>query len=373
MPTAATFFCGAGGACAGLSQAGFEVIWGNEFNEAIAAIWRSNHPAAQLDQSDILKLRLVSIPKADLFWFSPPCPEFSAAKRGKTGGTELEDTAIAKKIAQIIAYRKPSMVVIENVEGYASSKSLPIILRALRRIGHEQAQQVLNAADYGAPQSRRRLIVRSAAKLADLPKTHSQRQFDQLSLFGDRLLPWVGWHEAIADLLPDLLPSKLSKPQLTELARRGLLEASSLSLIDGQANNFGSSITVRSPDQPAPTVLANMGTRQVSKIVLVQLTGYHNRAPVIKLANEPVFTITASMACDGKPNKNGHPSFRPPATIATDTQILRVDRRCLARFQGFPDSHKWSEIESVNCRAIGNAVPVPLAAAIGRSMLAGMP
>jgi DNA (cytosine-5)-methyltransferase 1 len=370
-PTAATFFCGAGGACSGLAQAGFDIVWGNEFNEAIGAIWSLNHLDAHLNSQDILEVPLNQIPWADLYWFSPPCPEFSKAKNNRTGGTNAENTSIAERIAAIILAKKPRWVIIENVEGYASSLSLPIILKALTEIGHVYDQIIYNAADYGTPQSRKRLIIRSGYILPPPPaSTHSDRHASQIPLFGDRLLPWVGWYAALIDLLPTLPPSKLSKPQLAELEKRGLLNPLSASLIDGQANNHGKSITVRSLNQPAPTVLANTGTRQVSRIVLVQLTGYHNsRGPSVKTVDQPVFTITASMSHDGKPNKSGHPSFRPPATIATETQVLKVTRPCLARFQGFPDDHRWGKFESVNCRAIGNAVPIQLAAAIGRSIL----
>jgi DNA (cytosine-5)-methyltransferase 1 len=368
--TAITFFAGAGGACAGLEQAGFEVIWGNEFYAPIADIWQLNHPEAILNRSDILELYYRDIPSSDLLWASPPCPEFSRAKKGRTGGTDKENTLIAQQLAVIIRLRKPPAVVIENVPDYAKSKSFKCLLLHLRAEGYSITWSVLNAADYGTPQTRQRLIL--VARLdgpAVLPSaTHSRYQSNQLSLFGDRLLPWVGWHESIADLLPKLQPAKLSIPQMTELLKRRILLESQL--IDGKANSYGSSVTIRAANEPAYTITANAGTRQVSRILLVQLTGYHNsRGPTLKLEHEPVFTITASMAHDGKCNKDGFPSFRSPATIFAGLQTLKVDPHCLARFQGFPDSHRWGPIKAVNCRAIGNAVAVPVARAIGLALL----
>jgi DNA (cytosine-5)-methyltransferase 1 len=331
---AITFFAGAGGACCGLEQAGFEVIWGNEYYGPIADIWQANHPGAILNRSDFHDLLYRDIPKADLYWFSPPCPEFSRAKAGRTGGTAKEDISIALKMAVIIRGSRPPMVAIENVPDYANSKSFACLQRHFRAEGYNMAWAVLNAADYGVPQTRQRLIlVARLDGVAALPSaTHSQHYADQMPLFGPRVLPWIGWYEQIADLLPSLAPTKIGQPQAAQLRSAG---------ISPRTHDF-----------------------------LIQLTGYRNpRGPAIKLPHQPCLTITASMAHDGKLNKNGHPSFRSPATIATGGQILKVDRRGLARWQGFPDSHQWGSVESLNCRAIGNAVPIQLATAVGRSLL----
>jgi DNA (cytosine-5)-methyltransferase 1 len=368
LKTAITFFAGAGGACAGLEQAGFEVAWANEYYGPIADIWQLNHPAATLDRRDVLELPIEDIPCADLHWYSPPCPEHSAAKHNRTGGTDREDVSIAQKIGAIIMAKLPEAIVIENVPGYARSHSFEYLLAILSRCGYNVSWAVLNAADYGTPQTRERLIlVARLSVIAALPQpTHSKTQFDQIQLFGPRLLPWVGWYEATADLLPSLQSTKLSVPQMAELERRGLLARPSMQLVDGKANSYGSSITCRAENEPAYTITANAGTRQVSRIVLVQLTGYRQSGPAVKFQGDPVFTITASMAQDNKG------SARSPATIATAEEVLRVDRRCLARFQGFPDSHRWGEIESVNCRGVGNAVAVQLAKAVGLALFHGI-
>ena len=52
--------------------------------------------------------------------------------------------------------------------------------------------------------------------------------------------------------------------------------------------------------------------------------------------------------------------------------MLRVDRRCLARFQGFPDPHRWGPVVSVNCRGIGDAVPPLISKAVGLTLFHGI-
>jgi DNA (cytosine-5)-methyltransferase 1 len=333
--TFATFFCGAGGACVGLEQAGFNVIWGNEYSAPIADIWQANHPQATLDRRDFFDISIKEIPHTDGHWYSFPCPEFSGAKINRTGGTANEDTSFAEKGAEIIKTKNPRWVVIENVPGYAQSKSFLKLLEAFADCGYSVHWAVLDAADYGVPQNRKRLIlVASLDGIASLPSpTHSSNQFDQMPLFGDQLLPWLSWHESIADLLPTRPLTTISAPQFAQLKKKNLL---------------------------------------VSRIpLLVQLTGYgKKRGPAIKLKHEPMFTITASMSHDHTLNKNGHPSARSPATIIdVPFRILRVDNRCLARWQGFPDPYQWGEIESIKGKAIGNAVPVQLAKIIGQSLL----
>jgi DNA (cytosine-5)-methyltransferase 1 len=353
LKTAITFFAGAGGACAGLEQAGFEVTWANEYYGPIADIWQLNHPAATLDRRDILELPIEDIPDADLHWYSPPCQLYSKANRNRTGGTDREDVSIAQKLGAIIMAKLPEAIVIENVPGYARSHSFEYLLIILSHCGYNVSWSVLNAADYGTPQNRKRLIlVARLSGAAALPHpTHGdESRFicevgfqssktqgvatlnelrDNLSL--SSLLPYIGWHEAISDLFPSMQPTKVSQPQQTQLERRGLADC--------------------------------------SEPLLLQLTGYYKQhGPTILFSHEPIWTITAHMAHDGKVGKSGFSSFRSPATVLADVQALRVDRLCLARFQGFSDSYRWGPIESVNCRGIGNAVPPPLSKAIGLSL-----
>jgi DNA-cytosine methyltransferase len=178
MKNAITFFAGAGGACSGLEQAGFEVIWANEYYSPIADIWQLNHPSATLDRRDILEIPIEEIPDADLHWYSPPCPEHSLAKHNRTGGTDREDISIAKKLGAIIMAKLPEAIVVENVPGYAKSHSFDYLLTVLSHCGYNVSWAVLNAADYGTPQGRQRLILVARLNgVATLPQPTHGDQF----------------------------------------------------------------------------------------------------------------------------------------------------------------------------------------------------
>jgi site-specific DNA-cytosine methylase len=104
MTTALTFFSGAGGMCAGLAQAEFKIIGGNEWDPFIADIWDANHPGVKCDRRSILDIPIEDLSYADLYHFSPPCQMYSQSNPNRTTGTDDEDTEIAQRIAAIIIH-----------------------------------------------------------------------------------------------------------------------------------------------------------------------------------------------------------------------------------------------------------------------------
>jgi DNA (cytosine-5)-methyltransferase 1 len=321
MPTALTFFSGAGGMCAGLAQAGFEIIGGNEWDPLIADIWDANHPGLKCDRRSILDIPIEDLPYADLYHFSPPCQMHSQGNPNRTTGTDDEDTAIAKKIANIIIYgRDPQWITLENVPAYQKSKSWRIILTALSIAGYSVDAKVINAYDYGNPQGRKRFIVRAGLQGVEPLVSNGEK---------------TSWDDV-------LLCALLSSTRFTSLSK-------------GQAKEFKL-------------------TQPSAGFYLAQRTGYSvKNGPQIIGVNKPCFTITAAMAHDGKKNKDGLPSFRSPATIVVvgdPWMAYEIRARGLAALQGFPDDWVWPGAESTAAKAIGNAVPVQLAKAIGLSLLA---
>jgi site-specific DNA-cytosine methylase len=135
-------------------------------------------------------------------------------------------------------------------------------------------------------------------------------------------------------------------------------------LVSGTGNQYCSSHTIRDGDAPSITVTANMD-RNVNRAIILERTGYgHGRDPQLRTADEPTWTLRSATGCD---EKGGYRS--PITALLEHADVRALDYRCLARFQGFPDSYKWGKSAGKNCEAIGNAVEVGMARSVLESMI----
>lgn len=204
MVTFASLFTGFGLADVGAGMAGCELAWGVEIDPLIGAVTEAN-----LGHRDKIHFRSVTdmnwakLERPDILWASPPCPNFSVAKAGAK--ETAQDKALAQAIVEAIKVLQPHVLILENVEGYKRSKSLEFIEGALFALGYWCDRQIINAADFGVPQTRKRLILR-AVKGGFVPSLPPA-------------LPWVGWYEAIEDLIPDLPETKLANWQLERMPK----------------------------------------------------------------------------------------------------------------------------------------------------------
>ncbi|MCS3610942.1 site-specific DNA-cytosine methylase [Salinibacter ruber] len=155
--------------------------------------------------------------RVDVLHASPPCPNFSVAK---TGGEETdEDVSLAEATVRFADEIEPQLFTLENVWGYRKSRSWKLIREHLQRNGYDWNAWKINAANYGVPQTRKRMIV-AARKDGPRPKkppaTHAENPSSG-GLFGGELNEWVGWYEAIDDLISDLPETELADWQKERL------------------------------------------------------------------------------------------------------------------------------------------------------------
>lgn len=363
-PTFASLFGGGRLADIGAMQAGCDLLWDVEINPELAEAGQQL-PGKTYIQS-VTEVDWSSLQPPDILWVSPPCPNFSIAKQGATE-TE-QDIKIAQSVADSVAILSPSVFILENVEGYQRSQSLALIENALYRLGYWVDRQVLNAADFGVPQTRRRLILR-AVKGAFLPA------------LPDPAL-WRGWFNAIADLLDDLPDSQLAQWQIDRLPDgflTSLLPASDM-------RNF----SLRNADEPARTVEVSSGN--LPKAILC---GTHQSGGVAVGTREgsiPSFTITANSvgrvravlvsgtAGDfhhGKVSKSvatrvgDSPSltvnasaWKCPPKVCLGYRVVQLSPRCLARLQSVPDWYALPSSNRIACTVVGNGVPPLMSEAI---------
>lgn len=327
--------------------AGYTSIGGVEWHAPAADIYDANHDA-KLTRANILDIR--SIPSVDLLWMSPPCPAFSIAntKRGETDA----DTALATHIVKLAVDSRPRSIAIENVRGYQSSRSLAIIIEALGSAGYKIDSAIYNAANYGTPTTRQRLIVRATlGELEQVAKTH-QKPSNQLSLFG--LPGWISWWGVVCDRVEEL-----PRSQLTENQKLSVVAVDSKILVDGIGNNHGSSYTTLVDCEPANTITAS--TAKHPHRIMIERVGYYNGTPN-QYQDCPAPTIRSAPHCDDKG------AYRVAYNILDNYDCYAADIKCLAAWQGFPPDYNWLDNRAQAGRGIGNSVPPPLARAIASSL-----
>lgn len=155
-----SFFAGCGGLDLGFKQAGFDVIWANEYDTTIHPTYWFNHPDTLLNVSDIRNLKAEDIPNCDGFIGGPPCQSWSVG--GSMKGLEDDRGKLFLDYIRIIKAKQPMFFVIENVAGIISDrhfKTFRVFLSTLGEAGYCVKFSVMNSADYGVPQDRIRVFI----------------------------------------------------------------------------------------------------------------------------------------------------------------------------------------------------------------------
>lgn len=181
-PLAVDLFCGAGGLTRGLVQAGFDVVGAVEFDALAAKTYRVNFPDTTLWESDIRRVTVAGMMrklkltqgKLDLLAACPPCQGFSTM-RTLNGGTTPDEPQndLVLQLVRFIRRMLPKTVLVENVPGLADDVRLVQLQGVLRKNGYRVRSEVVNAADYGVPQRRRRFLL-VASRLGSLPDAPKQ-------------------------------------------------------------------------------------------------------------------------------------------------------------------------------------------------------
>jgi len=167
-PKAIDLFCGCGGLTLGLKQAGFQVIGAVDNDSLSVETYKVNHPEVHVWERDIQGLtigwvkRKLELRKGelDLLAGCPPCQGFSTM-RTLNGGYEINDERndLIFELLRFVKELAPKAVMMENVPGLQKDRRFKKLCKELESEGYIANEDVLDAADYGVPQRRRRLIL----------------------------------------------------------------------------------------------------------------------------------------------------------------------------------------------------------------------
>ena len=320
-----SLFSGAGGLDLGFEKAGFTIAMANEFDKTIWATYEKNH-TAPLIKGDIRSIAETDFPDGvDGIIGGPPCQSWSEA--GSLRGIEDDRGQLFYDYIRILRTKQPKFFLAENVSGMLAnrhSEAVKNIVKMFEDCGYNVTITLVNAADYGVPQDRKRVFYIGFRKdlniKFDFPKPTTPNEKDKVTL-----------KEAIGDLQATAVPA-LEKNK----ANKNLTVPNHEYYIGGYSTIFMSRNRVRAWDEQGFTVQASGRQCQL-----------HPQAPKMRFVSH---------------NKR---IFEP------DYEHLyrRMTVRECARLQGFPDDFEfiYDEVDT-GYKMIGNAVPVLLAYEIAKAI-----
>ncbi len=151
-------FAGIGGFRFGFEKAGFQCVFSSEINTACQRVYADNF--GDFPSGDINQIEINSLPDFNVLTAGFPCQPFSIC--GKRRGFEDTRGTLFFRICEIIAIKKPSVIVLENVKfllHHDQGKTLETILYSLEDLGYFCSYALLNAKDFGLPQNRERVVI----------------------------------------------------------------------------------------------------------------------------------------------------------------------------------------------------------------------
>jgi len=160
-------FSGCGGLTQGLRDAGFCVIGAVDNDPLSVASYQLNHPQVQVWEEDIQGLSVAKVQRRlslrkeglDLLAGCPPCQGFSRLRR-LNGARRVRDTRkdLVFEFIRFVEGLRPKVVMMENVPRLRKDRRMREFRQRLKDLGYVGKDEVLDAADYGVPQRRRRMV-----------------------------------------------------------------------------------------------------------------------------------------------------------------------------------------------------------------------
>jgi DNA (cytosine-5)-methyltransferase 1 len=195
-----SLFAGAGGLDLGLIQAGHQVIWANDIFADAVATYRSNL-GPHIDTRDIHDIPSSDIPDCDVVVGGFPCQGFSVANTGRNINDPRNQ--LFREMVRVVGDKRPRYFVAENVKGLLSmdgGAALREIEETFSSVGFRVLHRVVNAADYGVPQLRKRLLIAGVRQdqpdFVIFPPAPTHSDPERAALLG--LQPWRTVGEALA-------------------------------------------------------------------------------------------------------------------------------------------------------------------------------
>ncbi|MGV2950807.1 DNA cytosine methyltransferase [Glutamicibacter sp. AGC46] len=368
-PTVIDLFAGCGGMTIGFAQEGFDPIFAVEWDKYAAATYAANFGEEHVRAGDIAEVKDEEIPSADLIIGGPPCQGFS-----NLGLKRLDDprNQLWREYMRFITKANPQVFVIENVDRFSKSPEFEMLLNEVEHgilKDYEISYAVLNAADYGVAQRRKRtIIIGSRVGKISLPEpTHAREPID-----GSGLLPWRTVRDRIHGL--PLVPETVD------------LRKSTTEFFGESMPGIYSKLDIHFRREPRPLSLErysyvppgggrfNLPTDLLPRCWREKPTGTTDVMGRMRW-DFPSHTIRTEFF---KPEKGAylHPQWVGDSRQESGSKWVKGDpqktvNRVVTHYeasllQDFPEDYRWVGTKVAIAKQIGNAVPSGLSRAIAR-------
>lgn len=325
MPTAIDLFSGAGGLTLGLQSSGWAVEAAIELDVTASSTHRHNFPNSKLLCEDVREIDFRRFAGVDLVAGGPPCQPFSVS--GKRMG-QFDCRDMVPQFVRAVSEARPKAFLMENVAGLTNRRFelyLNEKIADLHELGYTVFSKVLNAADFGVPQNRKRLILVGLRSDQDRMFSYPRETHGQ-----DADLPYATTEECLREVPDDVRNNAkvmfCKNPVLRRSPYAGML-------FNGQGRPLRSKGL-------AHTIPASAGGNRTHILDPLQIVPkYH-----------------AKLMRGEKP-KNGQLH-----------EVRRITVRESARIQTFPDDFEFLGRQSSRYSQVGNAVPPLLAQQIASSI-----
>lgn len=356
-------FSGVGGLSYGFAHDdNFEIIAANEILPNMAKAYSLNHPTAKVYTEDIKDFNAAKIEKdlnikpseIDIIVGGPPCQAYS------TVGKRLIDDPRGKLFQEYYRVLKefnPKLFLFENVRGLLSMQGgelLKTIISLFESLGYKVQYKLLNAADYGAPQIRERVVIIGSKLKNEFQypgPTHYNRN-EKTNLFNQKLKPYLTLEEAISDL-PFIKSNEESFEYSSEPQndfQKFMRKNAPIKVMDHNSPKNNENIV------KIMELLPDGGTPEDLPEELRPTSGFKNTYSRLWW-KRPAPTITRNLSTPSS-SRCIHPKAPRPLTTREG-----------ARIQCFPDDYQFFGSRGDRNLQIGNAVPTFLSTSIAKSIL----
>ena len=346
-PTVIDLFAGVGGLSLGFEKAGFDVVLANEYDSSIAEAYLKNHQQTKMIVGDITKLNLDDvfgpyINKIDVVIGGPPCQGFSQKGQRKT--IYDERNFLFKYYVEVVRLVKPKYFVMENVPNLLTAENgffRKEVTELFNSLGYSLTPGVLNAADYGVPQNRRRAVI--------IGKLNGVAPAMPLPL-SQKVTIW----DAIEDLA-FLASGEGSEEQ----SYRSAPKSAYAKLLRGNCEILSNHIATRHSKlalERLAMIPPNSGKEVLPK---EHLTKSIYSGTWTRMGKDEISVTITTRFDTPSSGKFTHPYLDRAITV-----------REAARIQSFPDDFVFTGTKSSQMKQVGNAVPPLLAKAVADTIMA---